>query len=258
MNPASRLTAVIEAFLPIAHGDPQLSGWHRWLSTVGAPVSDDSVMLALRSVRKELRTLEAKLKQLGVPEPLYRKALNGLNEAFQTSHLHAGWGNVHAKVTAADVRANFAWMAWILSRFDENDIDEDVLTTLVQAIADQEALLQSTELPDALREMLEGQIEELRIALMLYRVNGVQPIVDAVNKQSGEMRNAPAELVAEVDSAGAEAQGAVAKGMDLISKAARVADSGSKIVKFGKDVYELGVSGYSMFGQFLLPGPPGS
>lgn len=258
MNPASRISAVVDAFLPLAHGDAQVSGWHRWLSTVNATRSEDSVLLALRAVRKELRTLEAKLKQLGVPETLYRKSLNGLTEAFQTPHLHQGWGNVHAKVTAAEVRSNLAWMAWVLNRFDENDIDEEALATLVQAIADQETMLQGTDLPEELRDLLEGQIEELRVALMLYRVNGVQPIVDAVNKQSGEMRNAPEELVTAVAQAGPEAQGAVDKGMALISKAAKVAESGSKIVKFGKDVYELGSAGYAMFGQFLLSGPAGS
>jgi hypothetical protein len=256
MNPASRINAVVDAFLPLSHGDAQVTGWNRWLATINATVSDDSVLLALRAVRKELRTLEAKLIQLGVPETLYRKSLNGLTNAFQTQNLHQGWGNVHAKVTAAEVRSNLAWMAWALNRFDENDIDEEILASLIQSISDQEALLRSAEFPHGLKDLLESQIDELRIALMLYRVNGVQPIVDAVNKQSGEMRNAPEELVTAVAQAGPEAQEAVSKGMNLISKAAKVAESGSKIVKFGKDLYELGVSGYAAFGQLLLQGPP--
>jgi hypothetical protein len=248
MNPASRISAVVEAFLPLSHGEAQVSGWHRWLSSVGVDVSDDSVILALRAIRKELRTLETKLKLLEVPEALYARTLTGLNDVFQTTHLHQGWGSVHAKVTSAEVRANLAWMGWTLSKFDENDIDADALAALIQAIADQEDLLRNADL-------LESQIEELRIALMLYRLNGVQPIVDAVNKQVGEMTNAPEELVTAVAQAGPEAQKAVSKGMDLISKAAKVAETGSKIVKFGKDLYELGASGYAAFGQLFLQGP---
>lgn len=255
MNPASRISAVVEAFLPLSHGEAQVSGWHRWLSSVGVDVSDDSVILALRAIRKELRTLETKLKLLEVPEPLYARTLTGLNDVFQTTHLHQGWGSVHAKVTSAEVRANLAWMGWTLSKFDENDIDADALAALIQAIADQEDLLRNADLPDGLRDLLESQIEELRIALMLYRLNGVQPIVDAVNKQVGEMTNAPEELVTAVAQAGPEAQKAVSKGMDLISKAAKVAETGSKIVKFGKDLYELGASGYAAFGQLFLQGP---
>lgn len=255
MNPASRISAVVDVFCSVSHNEHQLKGWTNWLEKSGAPLRDDSVMLALQAVRKELRTLDAKLKQLGVPEILYKRSVAGIAEAFQTVYLHQGWGNVHAKVTAADVRANLAWMSWVLEKFDENDIDADAMASLVEAISEQEALVQSKALPDGLRELLEGQIEELRIALMLYRLNGVQPIVDAVNKHSGEMRNAPEELVREVAKAGPAAQEAVSKSMSLISKAAKVADSGSKIVKFGKEIYELGVSGYAVFGQAFLPGP---
>lgn len=256
MNPASRISAVVEAFLPLAQGDPQIRGWNLWLQSVGFQPGDEHVMSALQAVRKELRSLEGKLRQLNVPEQLYRRPIDGITDAFQLAHLHQIWGNVQAKVTAAEVRANLAWMSWVLSKFDENDIDADALAALVQAISDQETLLREADLPDGLRDLLESQIEELRIALMLYRLNGVQPIVDAVNKQVGEMTNAPEELVTAVAQAGPEAQKAVSKGMDLISKAAKVAESGSKIVKFGKDLYELGVSGYAAFGQFLLQGPP--
>lgn len=256
MNPASRVSAIVESFLPIAAGETQILGWNRWLEQGGAPARDENVMRAIQAVRKELRSLESKLKQLDIPESLYKGTVKGIFDAFQTTYLHQAWGNVNSGVTSAAVRANLAWMSWVLSKFDENDIDADALSALLEAISDQEALLANSDLPDGLRDLLENQVDELRIALMLYRVNGVQPIVDAINKQSGEMRNAPEELVTAVASAGPEAKGAVNKGMELISKAAKVAESGSKIVKFGKDLYELGISGYAAFGQFLLPGPP--
>lgn len=251
MNPASRVSTVVETFCSLPHNAAQIKGWNMWLESSGTASKDETVMLALQAVRRELRTLDTKLKQLNVPESLYRGTIIGITDAFQTAYLHQQWAAVHAKVTAAEVRSNLAWMTWALSRLDENEVDPDVMASLVQAILDQESLLQSAELPAGLRELLEGQVEELRIALMLYRLNGVQPIVDAVNKQSGEMRNAPEELVAEVANAGPEVQSAVAKGMDLISKAAKVADSGSKIVKFGKEIYELGMSGYTLLGQAI-------
>lgn len=256
MNPASRVSTVVETFCSVAHTDPQIKGWNAWLESGGTAARDETVMLALQAIRREVRTLEAKLKQMNVPEALYLRAITGVSEAFQTAYLHQQWGTIHAKVTAAEVRSSLAWMSWALTRFDENDIDSDALAALVQAVADQEALLQGTELPGGLRDLLESQVEELRIALMLYRLNGVQPIVNAVNKQSGEMRNASEELVAAVANAGPEAQTAIAKGMDLISKAAKAAESGSKIVKFGKEIYQLGMSGYTLLGQAIASSPP--
>lgn len=253
MNPATRIIALLEAFLPLAHSDPQINGWNAWLKGTGTAVRDENVMRAIQAIRIEIRLLERKMVKLQAPEPLYAGAINGLTDAFRTAFLHEQWGKVHAKVTAAEVRSSLAWMSWVLGKFDENEVDTEVMSTLVQALQDQETLLQGANLPASLRELLEGQVEELRIALMLYRLNGVKPIVDAVNKQSGEMRNAPEEFVAEVSKAGPEAQTAVAKGMDLISKAAKVAESGSKIVKFGKEIYELGATGISLLG---FSGPP--
>jgi len=215
-------------------------------------------MIVRDATRREIRLLEIKLKQLNVPEKLYSGVVQGLTEAFQTAYLHQPWRNVQAKVTAAEIRAGLGWMSWVLSKFDENDIDADALAALVQAIEELEELLESTEFPTGLKELLQSQVEELRIALMLYRVSGVQPIVDAVNKHYGEMRNAPADLVAEVNAAGSKVQSAVSKSMNLISKAAKLADSGSKIVKFGSDIYEIGTAGVKLFGQSLLSGPPPS
>lgn len=258
MNPATRILAVIETFLPLAHSNPQVEGWNIWLKGTGAEVRDENVMRAVGAIRRETRLLERKMVELQVPASLYTGVINGLTDAFRTAFLYQQWGNIHAKVTAAEVRASLAWMSWVLGKFDEKEVDTEVMARLVQALEDQETLLKGTSLPADLRELLEGQVEELRIALMLYQLNGVQPIVDAVNKQSGEMRNASEVLVAETTAAGPEAQGAVTRGMELISKAAKVADSGSKVVKFGKELYELGANSYAMFGQFLLSGPPGS
>ena len=58
-------------------------------------------------------------------------------------------------------------------------------------------------------------------------------------------------MMEDYDKSSSEVKGAVQKGMALIGLAAKVADQGSKVVKFGKEIYELGATGWQ-FGQQLL------
>jgi hypothetical protein len=145
-------------------------------------------------------------------------------------------------------------MAWALHRLDEPDIDAESYEALGQAIAEQEQLLKSMDLPPNLRELLAGQIEDMKIALMLYQVNGVKPVVDAVNKQYGEMNNVSPDLVQEMKDAGPDAAKAVSGGMSMLSKAVKFAESGSKLYKFGKDVHELVTNGWPLLEKMLPPG----
>ena len=68
------------------------------------------------------------------------------------------------------------WAAWALSQFDENEIADEAMESLRTSLAAQEKLLQETDLPAGLREMLERQTAGLRRALHLYKIQGVAPV----------------------------------------------------------------------------------
>lgn len=255
MNPAGRIKAIVEHFCMLGADQHQVQGWEGYVKKMGGLHDEsvhDSVLLALRSTLKELRLLSGKAKHAGIPAHLYQPVVDGLADAFSTPNLHRKWSQGGDFVRSGEVRVCLSWLEWTLAHLSEKDLDEGLVAALISAIAEQESLLQHTGMPEGLRDLLETQLAELRTALLLYRISGIQPMVDAVNKQSGEMRNAPADLVAEVAEAPPEAREALSKGMQLIGKAAKVADSGSKIVKFAKEVYEVGASGWQMFGQNLL------
>ena len=106
-------------------------------------------------------------------------------------------------------------------------------------------------LPSGLREMLERQTAALRRALHLYKIQGAAPLRKVVSDFVGEFQTASSELVAAVEAGEPKAKQVLKQGMALIGKAAEVADKGSKVVKFGKEVYELGTSTWTSF-QGLL------
>lgn len=251
MNSASRLNNIVQFFNSVAKNEAMLTAWQRFLG-LNISGSEEEVLIATQAVLAEIRIAQAKLKQIGVPEELFNETVTTLRAAFSPTQLAASWSNHSEVVTKRSVQLALQWASWSLKKFNENDIPEESIRSLQEGLDAQEAMLRDTELPDSLREMLERQVAELKVALVLYKINGVKPLVDMVNKQSGEMRHASVEMVQEVTSGPPETKSAVQKGMELIGLAAKTADSGSKIINFGKSVYELGLNALH-FGQNHLP-----
>ena len=143
------------------------------------------------------------------------------------------------------------WASWALSQFDENEIDDEAMESLQASLAEQEKLLQEINLPAGLREMLERQTAALRRALHLYKIQGVAPLRKVVTDSVGELTTASSELVASVETGEPKVKQVLKQGMALIGKVAEVADKGSKAIKFGKEVYELGTGAWTSF-KWLL------
>lgn len=253
MNSAQRLQNIFE-HITVHSGTAQIMGWQRWLEANNFEPNDDNVLTAIKATTREIRALQASLISIGVPESLHKPVCTGLLEAFQSSFLHQSWGSVSDSVVSANSKTALRWMSWALSKLDEPDIDAESYEALRQAIAEQEQLLTSTDLPHNLRELLAGQIDEMKVALMLYQVNGIKPVVDAVNKQYGEMNNVSPDLVQEMKDAGPDAEKAVSGGISVLAKAAKLAESGSKLYKFGKDLHELATNGWQLLEKMLPPG----
>ena len=143
------------------------------------------------------------------------------------------------------------WAAWALSQFDENDIDDEAMKFLRVSLAEQEKCLQETNLPAGLREMLERQTAGLRRALHLYKIQGISPVQKVVSDSIGELATASQDLVDQVESSSPAVKQVFEQGKKMIGKAAEFADKGSKVVKFSKEIYGLGMNGWH-FGQQLI------
>lgn len=242
MNPASRLLAIVQ-HTPPQHQQQAMSGsWWSYLN-LEPNGSNEVPSIAAMAAVSEVRSMEFRLRHLGVPEPLYYDCVSVLREWLSPANLNQHWSSYREQVRSKSVEIVLKWAAWSLTQFDEPDVDPDVMSRLQADVEAQEQRLADTALPYALREMLERQVADLKAALLLYRVKGMQPIVEAVNKSVGEVRNASEELVAEceVDKPG-KAQEVFKKALELVTNAGRVADAGSKVVKFGADLWQLGTT----------------
>lgn len=255
MNPASRLNDLVQ-FFHSANPDAAIkAAWERYMGSATTPLAEDEVLEVIQAVLTEIRAMETKLKEIGVPADLYRDCVAQLRAGFSPTQLAAPWRSHKEQMLKRATPLALQWAAWALSRFDENEISEESMESLRTSLAAQEQLLQETDLPAGLRDMLERQTAGLRRALHLYKIQGIAPVQKVVSDSIGELATASQDLVAEVEADSSAVKQVFEQGKKMIGKAAEFADKGSKIAKFSKEIYELGVNGWH-FGQQLLSNVP--
>ncbi|CAN7784237.1 hypothetical protein LJR175_008385 [Variovorax sp. LjRoot175] len=257
MNPASRVLAVVQEFQGIGTGPTISSGWKKVLQIDGGNDVDDEVFAAAQAFLTEVRLIQSRLKEIGVPESLFSTHAARLRNAFNPTQLGAQWQS-HRDAVAAEAGINaLQWASWTLKHFDDNDIDAESFIALNASLAEQERLLAETTLPMSLRAMLERQASTLKAALRLYKIQGVTPLREAVHTAVGEIISENKLGPEALRDATPEAKNAVQRGLLVLTKVAEVADKGSKVAKFAKEMYEWSVTGLG-YVQSLYPTLPPS
>lgn len=251
MNSASRLHTIIQFFNSADANASIKTAWEKYLDPASIPLTEEDVLIVIQAVLAEIRTMEVKLRSIGVPDNLFHDCVSQLRTGFSPTQLGAPWKSHQEQMLRRATPLALQWAAWALSQFDENEIDEEVIKSLRDSLEAQEKLLQETVLPVGLREMLERQTAGLRRALQLYRIQGIGPAQKVVSDSIGELATASQDLVTEVETSPPAVKQAFEQGKKMIGKAAEFADKGSKVIKFGKEVYELGIAGLQL-GQSLL------
>lgn len=255
MNPASRLNDLVQFFHSANPNAAIKDAWEKYMDSTSTPLTEDKVLDVIQAVLGEIRAMETKLKAIGDPANLYGDCVAQLRVAFSPTQLATAWNAHHAQMLSRATPLALEWAAWALSRFDENEISEESMESLRTSLAEQEKLLQETDLTAGLREMLERQTAGLRRALHLYKIQGIAPVQKVVSDSIGELATASPDLVAEVEAGSSAVKQVFEQGKKMIGKAAEFADKGAKIAKFSKEIYELGINGWH-FGQQLLSNVP--
>lgn len=251
MNPASRLNDLVQFFHSADPNAAIKTAWEKYMGSASTPLTEDEVLDVIQAVLAEIRAMEAKLKEIGAPAHLYMDCVNQLRSGFSPTQLAGAWSHHREQMVKRATPLALQWASWVLSQFDENKIDDETMESLRTSLAEQEKLLQETNLPAGLREMLERQTAALRRALHLYKIQGIAPVQKVVNDSIGELATASQDLVAEVEASSPAVKQVFEQGKKMIGKAAEIADKGSKVVKFSKEIYELGLNGWH-FGQQLI------
>ena len=247
MNPASRLNELVNFFASANPNAAIKEAWQSYMGSTSTSLAEDEVLDVIQAVLAEIRAMEAKLNDIGAPASLYTDCVAQLRAAFSPTQLATAWAGHRQQMVNRATPLALEWAAWALGQFDEDEIDEEAIKSLRVSLAEQEKLLSETNLPAGLRELLLRQTAALQRSLNLYKIQGAAPLRKVVSDAVGELRTVPQELAVAVEAADSNVKRALKQGMTLIGKVAEVADKGSKVFKFSKEVYELGASTLNIF-----------
>lgn len=258
MNTAGRLSDVLNELVGKgwANDAPMVKVWGDVFGLpLDTPHLEDDVVTCIQGVRMELELLRTKLAAIGAPEDLLQPGLARFRNFASATYLNHPWAGLKEEISRPENRIPFIWAAWVLRDENEEVLPDDELNALRSELASLEKSLQETDMALYLRSFVQRQIDAIRSALLVYRVQGVKPIEKALKQVAGDCAFERTRLEAENATASEPTKGVLARASALIEKTAKVADNVDKIRKAGEGAYSLAASvapALLTWGQALL------
>lgn len=260
MNTAGRLLSTFDNFLNhgIGHDASMLKVWAKVFElSVDDSHLEDAVVVCLQATRSEIDILHTRLLEMGAPEELMHPCIARLRNYTSTANIQISWSGFHNEAARPENRLSLQWANWALRGESEEDMASEDLLELQNELNSLEASLLDTEMTPYLRSFIQRQINAIRFSLRVYRVQGMKPIEDALQKVAGAFTLEKARIEAEKNSAKEPAKTVLARTGTFIEKTAKIADNLDKIRKAGDSAYHLATSVGPLlltFGQNLLKG----
>lgn len=243
MNSAGRLLEIHARLLNASVGGNDVAMLKRWAEvfelSADSPTVEDDVVTCLQAVRAELDLLKAKLEARGVAGELLHPGFTRLRNISSTAILNSGWNGIREEAARPENRIPFLWADWVLQDESEDDMPGDELTSLRSELDSLEKSLSETDMTPYLRGFVQRQVDAIRSALKVYRVQGVKPLETALQQVAGAYTVERSRVEAEHAKASEPAKGVLARAGSIIEKTAKVADNLDKIRKAGEGAYSL-------------------
>lgn len=242
MNTAGRLLSIYDKLVGMGRGNdtPMVKVWVEVFGlTPDTPAAEDDVVTCLQALRAEMDNLRVKLLAINVPENLMHPGLARFRNVSSTVHLNAGWNGLQDEISKPENRLAFAWADWTLRDDSEEDMHQDQFNELMSEIDSLEASLRDTEMTPYLRDFVQRQVDSIRSALRIYRVQGVRPIEAALHRVAGAYTLEKSRLETAQAVASEPAKSVLSRMGGIVEKTAKVADQIDKIRKAGEGAYGL-------------------
>lgn len=245
MNTAGRILSIYDRLIGRGRG-ADLSMTNVWADVFDlspdAPHLEDEVVTCLQATRTEMELLRAKLFAMGVGEELLHPGLTRLRNITSTTHLTAGWSGLRDEATKPENRFPLIWANWALRDESEEEMSLEDFAALRAELDALENSLQEVDISPYLRNFTQRQIDAIRSALRVYRVQGIKPIEEALRKVAGDYTIEKANIEAERSKASEPAKSVFSRMGTLIGKTAKTADDLDKIRKGAEGTWTLASS----------------
>lgn len=214
-----------------------------WAEIFEIPESDqqaeDNVVTCLQAMRSEIDLLRSKLQALEVSDELLNPGLTRLRNATSPVYLNTQWQGIRNETSKPENRISLLWANWALRGEDEEDMSPDELGALKNELDSLEKSLQSADMTPYLRGFIQRQIDAIRAALRVYRVQGVKPIEEALQQVAGSYTIEKPRIDSEQANASESSRSLFSRAGAMIKQTAEVADRLDKIRKAGEGAYTL-------------------
>lgn len=252
-NPGERLSQLFDKLIK---GDQNSSGFDQWFRVLdldrSSPTREEDAIAGMQAALAEVRGVEHLLSGLNAPPDLFAVASKRLRTMLSPANARAAAKDHMQPQLHGETRIVLRWAAWVLREFNQPDIEESALQTLLESIDEQEELVRAGGLSPYIRDLLMRQIADLRRAVRLYAVQGSAPVQDAYNKSVTALATVPKDVVESSTEADAQA---VRKSRDVLEQVGKVSRAGTDLLNFLTNVANAGQSAIGHISQLLLPPP---
>lgn len=192
---------------------------------------EDAVVTCLQATRSEIELLRSRLLSIDVAEDMMSPGLPRLRNYTSTTALNSGWNNFREEAIRPENRLFLVWANWALRDDVEDDMSANDLATLTGELDSLEKSLNESDMTSYLRGFVQRQIDVIRGALRVYRVQGVRPIEEALKQVAGAYTVDKVRVESEHEKASESTKSVVQKVGAFIEKTAKIADQLDKIRK---------------------------
>ena len=183
MNTAGRLLSIYDQLLSHQLGN-DVAMLKIWTTVFELPEEglnlEDAVVTCLQATRSEIELLRSRLLSIDVAEDMMSPGLPRLRNYTSTTALNSGWNNFREEAIRPENRLFLVWANWALRDDVEDDMSANDLATLTGELDSLEKSLNESDMTSYLRGFVQRQIDVIRGALRVYRVQGVRPIEEAL------------------------------------------------------------------------------
>ena len=242
MNTAGRLLSIYDHLVGKGRAN-DMAMLKVWAEVFELPADsrhlEDDVVTCLQAMRSEMELLRTKLMALNAPEDLMHPGMARFRDVASTAHINAGWNGLREAISKPENRLAFLWANWALRDQDEEEMAAEDLNDLQSELDALEQSLQGTEMSNYLRDFVQRQVDAIRTALKVYRVQGVKPIENALQQVAGAYTIEKSKVQAEYATASEPAKGILSRVTGVIEKTAKVAENLDKIKRAGEGAWSL-------------------
>lgn len=186
INSASRIHALLSA----AINQPNKAIWGVWADVFGVKGANDTetaemVLERLHWLHIELQLLQAQAQKASLSPHLYEGALSRIRSALSPVILGSSWEGTRGNL-APEVLLTVAFLNEVLPD-EESAISEEELQRIADMAQELAASLAHSDLPEALRRLIEHHLHLIGKALAQYKIHGARALREAGRTALGEI-----------------------------------------------------------------------